>query len=218
MTFRAAFTATSLLAAALALAASSPPTHAADPKPAPPAPAIDEKQMAEMMAKAKHFTAPGAQHALLERFLGTWDTEMRVVMMPGAKSEKGSATFSWLMEGRWLQARGTGTMMGLPNEWFAIFGYDNFKQSYVSSAVSSMDTAMLRWEGDVDPKTGALVGYGTLDEYLTGEHDKMVKYVWRFPDADTMIYELHDLPIGETNAKVVEFVFKRRGTSAPGVK
>ena len=56
----------------------------------------------------------------------------------------------------------------------------------------------------------ALVTYGTIDEYLTGEHDKMVKYVWRFRGDDAMTFEVHDLPIGESNTKVVEVTFKRK--------
>jgi len=88
-------------------------------------------------------------------------------------------------------------------------GYDNFKQSYVITTVTNMDTAMLRSEGDLTPDGRALIAYGTLDEYLTGEHDKMVKYVWRFNSPGEMVLEVHDLPIGETNTKVVEITFRR---------
>ena len=62
----------------------------------------------------------------------------------------------------------------------------------------------------MDPSGKAILSYGTLDEYLTGEHDKMVKYVWRFLSADEMILEVHDLPIGEKGTQVIEIRFKRR--------
>jgi hypothetical protein len=52
--------------------------------------------------------------------------------------------------------------------------------------------------------------YGTLDEYLSGEHDKMVKYVYRFVSADEIVFEVHDLPIGEVNTQVMEFRFTRK--------
>jgi hypothetical protein len=93
---------------------------------------------------------------------------------------------------------------------FSILGYDNFKMSYVTTTVNSFDTTMAHAEGDLDPSDKALLVYGTIDEYLTGEHDKMVKYVWRFPAADELILEIHDLPIGEKNAQVIEIRFKRR--------
>ena len=167
--------------------------------------------MAAMMAKARKFTEPGEHHALLQKFVGKWNTEARMMMgdrtMP---AEKGTAEFGWLMEGRWLQSRSKGTMMGMPIETFSILGYDNFKQSYVATMISSMDTAMLRSEGDLDPGGKVLLTYGTLDEYLTGEHDKMVKYVWRFESDDRIVFEVHDLPIGENNTKVVEVTYQRQ--------
>lgn len=192
------------LAAAVPIAGSHAPQ---DPQPAP-----STADMAEMMARMKRYTQPGAQHEALERFLGTWDTETRITMGGQATPpEKGEATFSWLMDGRWLQSRGKGSMMGQPIQSFGLIGYDNFKMSYVTTFVTSMDTAMLRSEGDLTQDGKALLTYGTLDEYLTGEHDKMVKYVWRFVADDEMVQEVHDLPIGETGTKVVEVRYRRRG-------
>ena len=172
-----------------------------------PAPQVD---MATMMARARQFTTPGEHHKELARFLGTWDTEMRITM-PGAgmPPEKGTAKVTWLMDGYWLQSHGEGTLMGRPVQSFMILGYDNFKHSYRMMTVGTADTAMLVSEGDMDPGGKALLTYGTLDEYLTGEHDKMVKYVWRFLSEDEMVLEIHDLPIGENNTKVVEMRYRR---------
>lgn len=175
-----------------------------------PAASQSQSEMAAAMAKAKRFTQPGDAHKVLERFVGRWTTELRMFGMGKATPpEKGVAEFSWLMPGRWLKMESTGSMMKLPTQTFMLLGYDNFKQSYVSTNVSSLDTAMTHAEGDMDPSGKALISYGTLDEYLTGEHDKMVKYVWRFNSPGEMVLEVHDLPIGETNTKVVEITFRR---------
>ena len=195
-----------LLIAALCAALAEMP----EPNAAPQDPQQATAEMAAMMEKARAFTQPGENHKLLERFLGTWNTETRFNM--GGQltpPEKGTAETSWLMEGRWLKTEATGLLMGQPTQVFSIIGYDNFKMSYVITTVSSMDTAMIRSEGDLDPNTNALLLYGTLDEYLTGEHDKMVKTVFRFPSEDKMIMEIHDLPIGETNTMVVEITYTR---------
>jgi len=170
---------------------------------APPKP----DDMAAMMAKAGKFTRPGKWHKELERFLGKWNTETRVAGMD--KGEKGTFEFSWLMQGRWLKGEGTGNFMGKPMQSFYLMGYDNFKQSYVTCAVNGMDTAMLHSEGDMDPGGKAILMYGTLDEYLTGEVGKMVKSVFRFESKDKIILEVHDLPIGENNTKVFEIVYTR---------
>lgn len=187
------------------------------PLPAADAPVKEPEKvdMAAMMARAKQFTTPGPEHEWLKRFLGEWTSELRITM-PGAEGqpERGTMRGRWLIDGRWLTLEGEGSMMGMPVRTFLLIGYDKFKMSYVTSAVNSMDTALIHSEGDVDPKTGALLTYGTLDEYLTGEHDKMVKSVFRFPDADTIVWEVHDLPIGEANAKVFEIVYRRKSGAA----
>ena len=198
------------LAIPFVLAAALPaPSPSSAGEPQPPA-TVD---MAEMMKHAARYTQPGEPHRLLERFLGEWESETRITL-PGEKTpaERGTSRASWAMEGRWLRVENEGTLMQMPIRSFALLGYDNFKMSYVMTSVSSMDTAMNHAEGDVDPKTGALVLYGTIDEYLTGEHDKMVRYVWRFPDADTIRFEVHDLPIGETDTLVVEVLYRRKKT------
>ena len=201
--------AVSLLVAVLA---GSRPDEPQDPKPAVPAGQDPARQpdMAAMMAQARRFTAPGKQHKELERFLGKWQTETRMFMGDKAMpAEAGTAEFSWLMPGRWLRSNWSSSMLGNQYEGFLVLGYDNFKMSFVMTTVTGMDTAMNRCEGDLDPGGKAMLLYGTIDEYLTGEHDKMVKYIWRFPSADKLVFEVHDLPIGENRTKVVEVVYTR---------
>ena len=185
-------------------AAASLSTSTAVPS-APP-----QDPMKEMMEKAQKWTNPGEQHKGLERFLGKWDIEMRMFM--GAQAtppEKGTAETRWLMDGRWLVSDWSGQMMGMRVRGHSIIGYDNFKMSYVMTALTNFDTAMNHSEGDMTPDGKSLIMYGTLDEYLTGEHDKMVKYAYRFISADEMRLEIHDLPIGEVDTKVVEITYKR---------
>ena len=177
-----------------------------DPVKQDPQPAAQD--MAAMMAKAAKFTQPGPNHEVLKRFLGSWDVELKLTGMP--MGGKMVSTGEWLLDGRVIEMRSEGSMMGQPHRSFLMMGYDNFKQSFVSTMVSSMDTAMLRSEGDLTRDGKALITYGTLDEYLTGEHDKMVKYVWRFVSDDEIVQEVHDLPIGETGTKVVELRYTRR--------
>ncbi len=201
-------------AAALPFASSVVPAVTPDPTPAVQDPVKQDPQpsaqdMAAMMAKAAKFTQPGPNHEFLKRFLGKWDCELKMTGMPGAGGKMVS-TGEWLIEGRVVQVRSEGSMMGMPHEGFLMMGYDNFKQSFVTTMTSSMDTAMLRSEGDLTRDQKTLITYGTLDEYLTGEHDKMVKYVWRFVSDDEIVQEVHDLPIGETGTKVLELRFTRQ--------
>jgi hypothetical protein len=173
------------------------------------------EEMRRVMEEVKQLRDPGPEHRLLGRFIGEWETGTRITM-PGMPPDpdKGTVTCGWLLQDRWLECRFAGTMMGMPIEGLSLLGYDRFKKSYTFASVSSVDTAMFTAEGDLDPRSDALIVYGTMDEYLTGEHDKMVRYVWRFPSADEILLEVHDLAIGETGTQVVEVVYRRQ--SGPG--
>ena len=48
-----------------------------------------------------------------------------------------------------------------------------------------------------------------MDEWMTGEHDKAVKYVYRFVDDDHMIFEMHDLGIVPGETMVIEVNYER---------
>ena len=197
---------TALLVVALA-AAPEPATRPLAVQDADAAQPSPDDMLAQMEAEAK-YTKPGEEHKQLERFLGTWDTSMTITGMP--MSLPGKTTFRKLLDGYFIIGEGSTPipMMG-DSKTVTILGYDKFKLSYVSAMMSTMDTALRTAEGDLTRDGKSLLIYGTLDEYLTGEHDKMVKYAWRFPSDDKLVLEVHDLPIGEENTKVVEVVFTR---------
>jgi hypothetical protein len=187
------------LGAGLLLAARPPQDAAADP-------------MAQAFADAAKYLQPQPEHAWLEQFLGEWDTTMRVTMMPGQPpmESKGKASARWLLEGRWLLLESEGSMMGMPLKTATILGYDAFKKKFVSSMCNSFDPFLLQAEGMRDRSGQVLHLWGPMDEYLTGERDKPVRYTWRLPSADLRVLEVHDLAIGETDTKVVEVEYARR--------
>ena len=189
--------------AALSTPALLTPVQEVRQEPAQPDPA-------EMMKLFAKYTKVGEEHRLLERFIGEWDAESSMIMGDQRSTTKGSATFRWKVEGRWIESEVRSEMMGFPVVSHGWLGYDRFKMSYVMTSITSFDTAMNEAEGDLTPDGKALVMYGTLDEYLSGEHDKMVKYVYRFVSADEIVFEVHDLPIGEVNTQVMEFRFTRK--------
>ena len=201
----AAFLAGAALTAVLFVAVAAVPQD--EDAAAPPS----AETLAEMMAKAAAIREPGEHHAVLERFLGSWDWEMSFAgTPPGTPTMKGTSEVTWLIDGRWISFAHEGDVMGMANETFQVLGHDNFKQSFRFMQISNMDTMMLTAEGDLTRDGDALIAYGTLDEYLTGEHDKMVKYVWRFVSDDEIEHEVHDLHIGEENTKVVEVTLRRK--------
>jgi hypothetical protein len=177
-------------------------------------PADEQKSsLEEGLKRWKEACTPSEHHKVLAQAIGKWDTETRVwVQGPDAEptSEKGAAEFKWLVEGRWLMEETQGPFMHSPRKGFGITGYDNYKKKYVSSWVDSITTTLITYEGNFDQTGKVMLSFGFLDEPITGEHDKCVKYVWRFLDPDKMVFEVHDLPIGETNTKVFEIIYTRK--------
>jgi len=171
----------------------------------------DPADMEKEMAKAKKWTEPGKNHETLKKFLGSWTTETRFFFGDKASpASKGTAEGDWIMEGRWLKFEAKSELMGKPFRSFSLMGYDNFKMSFVVTTVNTWDTAMIRVEGDLDQHGKSLVAYGSLDEYLTGEHDKPIKVAWRFESPDRFTMEVHDFGIGESNTKVFEIAYSRK--------
>lgn len=181
-----------------------------------PEPGSDAEAMQAMMAAFAKYTTPGEKHALFERWLGTWDVEMSVII-PGGTPQKSQGTSScqWQIAGRFVSCALDGSLMGMPYQSFGVFGYDNFKKKHVWTGFDSASTAILRAEGVVvDPTEKVQALYGTLDEYLTGENDKPFKVIVRWHSDDHHVVEVWDLGIGETGAKVLDFQYRRKKASS----
>jgi hypothetical protein len=196
------------LACAAALIAWLPVPQDRDGQPS----GMDEEQMAAMK-RWQEMSMPGKHHEKLADYLGEWNTTVRIWMGgPGQPpmENHGTATYRWLMDGRWLISEGTGSMMGMPVQHTMILGYDNMKKSYVMTKVDSISTTMLVAEGDLSMDGKALHLYGTMDEPLTGEHDKMVRYTTRFLGPDRFVTEVYDLHIDPVDSRVVEVEYNRK--------
>lgn len=169
------------------------------------------EEMAAMQQRWMEASAPSEHHRFLERFLGEWDTETRMGM-GGMESPPmtGSSKNTWLVEGRWLKVEHSGDFMGMPYVGHGIIGYDNFKKKYTQAWVDNMSTAMNTIEGLLDMTGDTLTMYGTMDEPMTGEHDKAVKWVFRFEDDDHYVFEIHDLGIVPGETKVLEVKYARK--------
>lgn len=172
--------------------------------------AMDPAKMAEMMKKWIAMNKPGEQHARLAGFIGTWDTETTMHWGPMVQTTKGTSEVTWAIKGKVLLHTTTGTMMGKSYTGIGMLGFDNFKKKHWSVWTDSMGTAILYSEGVDSPNKKVLVMYGPMDEPLTGEHDKTVKYVTRITDDDTHTFEIWDLAIGENGQMVMKIKYTRR--------
>lgn len=169
-------------------------------------------EMQEMMKKWMEVASPGAGHKPLDGLTGKWETSMKMWMGPGATpmEAKGTAETKWVMEGRFLLQEEAREFMNMPHRSMLFIGYDNFKKKYVLSFLDNMSTAIYHAEGDFDEQKKSLVFLGRMDEPMTGEKNKPVRYVTRFISKDKYVFEAYDL-IGTPNEfKAVEVTYTRK--------
>jgi Protein of unknown function (DUF1579) len=173
-----------------------------------PLPKDADGGMGRWMATCK----PGPAHERLKEALGKYDMTMRMRMDPSKPpvETKGSAEVSWLVEGKWLIWKSSIEMFGRPVNSTTIMGYDNFKERYVTAVVDSMQTTLATASGHFDQSGDNLILWGTIDEPATPEQDKTVRYIYRGFGQDKWSFEVHDMMIGESNTKVLEFEYARR--------
>ncbi|MEM7165187.1 MAG: DUF1579 family protein [Planctomycetota bacterium] len=153
----------------------------------------------------------GKFHKRLEYFLGKWDTETQI-SMPGAPpmpATKGTAEYTWLLEGRWLQGRSVGTMMGRPAEYVSILGYDNHRKKYMSARFSSLDTSLTTSTGAISRDGSIIDLYFQLDEPGTGEIAKNARSSYRIIDANKFVVDVYDLAMAGMDNKVLTFTYTR---------
>jgi hypothetical protein len=167
-------------------------------------------EMDAMMTMWKEVSTPGEAHQKLNALVGKWNTESTMWMDPqNPMVSKGTAEIRWILGGRFLQQDMTGEMMGMPFTGTGVTGYDIYNMKYIGSWVDNSSTAMFTMEGTFDQSGKVLTMYGKMDEWMTGERDKNVKYVTRFTGPDSFAFEIHDLAIGEASTKVMQILYTR---------
>ncbi len=171
-----------------------------------------EQEMQEMQKRWAATMVPGKYHRWLGQLVGKWETTTKMWWNPGGSpaESKGQAEIDWKVKDKWLSWQATSSMMGSPLTMYGFHGYDNFKQKFISLTFDSQTTAAYRWEGNLDQTGTVLTVWGTVDEPMTGEHDKMAKSVIRILGPDKFLHEIHDLTIGGEKTKVIETVYERK--------
>ncbi len=150
----------------------------------------------EMMKRWQEAMTPGDAHKKLESMVGTWDAEVKMWMNgPTAQPtvSKGTSQNKLVLGGRYVQQDFSSEMMNQPFSGIGYTGYDNFNKKYVSFWIDNMSTGMSTMDGKIDKDNKTLTMWGKMDEPMTGEKGKKVKYVTRVIDNDTHVFEVYDV-------------------------
>jgi hypothetical protein len=115
--------------------------------------AVAALSAAEDAPKMPDMPAPVKQHDWLHRFVGDWESDVQVNMVPGEPAIKGKGfERARLLGGFWIVSEGTGEMEGMPGTMTSVMtlGYDPQKNKYVGTWVDSMTSYLWHYEGTVD--------------------------------------------------------------------
>jgi hypothetical protein len=144
----------------LAIAGGFGVVAAADPKGDPKSaqPGMDADAMNKMMALA----TPGEHHKAMDKMVGTWKTSIKMWMGPGQpEASTGTATYQWILGGRYMQEKQTATMSGMPFEGMGITGYDNAKNQYFNVWLDNMGTGVMNSIGHASADGKGITFTGT---------------------------------------------------------
>lgn len=174
----------------------------------PPPPPMDDAMMKFIEAMS-----PNDNHKKLEAFAGNWDIASTFWMDGPDKppmTDKASSRVTWTLGGRYLKQEFKGTFMGMPMDGLGFLGYDNIKKAYTMFWIDNTSTAMATATGRFDDAGTDLTLNGKMDDPMTGEMDKDVRYVFRKSEKDRYVFEMHEVPAKGPSVKFGEMVYTRK--------
>jgi hypothetical protein len=169
--------------------------------------------MQEMMKKWQEAKTPGAPHKALAELAGDWTVETKYWMAgPGSETSltTGTSTMKMILGGLFLQQELTSEVMGMPMHGIGLTGYDNTKKKYVAYWIDNTSSAQFTMEGEMEKDGKTCTYWGVMDEPMTGERNKKVKYTLTMVDKDRHIFRIFDPPAYGEKEPVVEMVYSRK--------
>jgi hypothetical protein len=166
---------------------------------------VPAETMARMEKLGKAFATPNENHQFLAQLVGEWDTTTSLMGLP---DEDGSAFFSMILGNRFVNGDISGTFANVPYIGRVTIGYDNYKHKFVASFLNDLGTSMLWAEGMLDKSGNTLSLWGSMDEWMTDEHDIPAMYRFLVIHKNQFIFELHDLA-NEGETVVIKTTYNR---------
>jgi len=190
---------------ALALLVVCTSVVADEPKKEMPA---DQKAMMEAMMKAM---TPGEPHKLLDNMVGTFDAKVSTWMQPGAPPmvSTGTSVNSWILGGRFVEQKFSGSFMGQPFAGIGYTGYDNIKKQYWGSWMDSMSTGVMMSTGSTSDNGKTWKFTATMPDPMTGKDAPMEEKV-TVTDKDHHMFEMWSPGPDGKMFKMMEISYTRK--------
>jgi hypothetical protein len=167
-------------------------------------------QQAMMQAWHKAAT-PGANHKLIASLTGQWAFSTKMWMQPGAPPETstGTAVYTPLMDGRFIQGDYKGTFGGMAFQGLGLTGYDNVAQHFTATWADNMGTSIMLMTGHYDPATKVFTYKGDMDDMMKPGTKVKVRQVVKVLDDDSHTMEWYETRGGK-EIKTMEIAYTRQ--------
>jgi hypothetical protein len=166
-----------------------------------------EKAAMEAMMNA---ATPGEAHKKLAPMVGTFDAKVKMYGQPGTPPQEsaGTSECTWVLGGRWIEERFSGTFMGRPFSGIGYSGYDNIKKQYVGTWMDTMSTSvMISAGGPTGDNTYEF--NSSMDDPMSGK-PMPVKMKATVIDNDHHTMEMWGPAPGGTMFKMMEITYTRK--------
>jgi hypothetical protein len=152
---------------------------------------------------------PGAEHKMLEKYVGTWECDVEM-SSPGAAAEKSKAksTAKLGCGGMWLVTDFEGTMMGGPFTGHEVTGFDPATKKYQFVWVDSWTAKPVIGEGTFDAASK------TMTATMNGSDMTGAPATWRqvevWKDADTREWAMYQKGPDGAEHPMIKITYHRK--------
>jgi hypothetical protein len=140
----------------------------AQEKKAAPAAMNDDPMMANMIA----YGTPGPAHEILSPKVGKWDLTIKMLQPDGQSDgmSQAKSEVEWIFDGRFLEETTEGSFAGMPFHGRGLTGYDNYKETYVSTWIDNFSTGVMTSQGSWNAATKTFTHTGEMPDFMTGTY------------------------------------------------
>jgi hypothetical protein len=172
------------------------------------APTAEQQAMMQAWQKA---ATPGPNHQLLGSLTGEWAFTTKMWMEPGAppESSTGTAIYTPLMDGRYIQGDYKGTFGGMAFRGLGLTGYDNVAQHFTATWADNMGTSIMLMTGTYEPLTKTFTYLGDMDDVMKPGTKVKVRQNVKILNGDSHVMEWYESR-GGREIKTMEIAYTRQ--------
>ncbi len=172
------------------------------------APTVEQQAMMQAWQKA---ATPGPNHQLLTSLAGEWTFTTKMWMEPGTppESSTGTAVYTPLMDGRYIQGEYKGTFGGMPFRGLGLTGYDNVARHFTATWADNMGTSITLMTGSYDPATRTFTYLGDMDDVMRPGTQVKVRQNVKILSGDSHVMEWYETRGGK-EIKTMEIAYTRQ--------